>query len=133
MTVPPTTDEMLGQLKEALAQDDASGEPWGFVATLVMEWLKEKEVPPPPPPPVACKGFQWIGQPMDRCDGCGRPAWEHDYDERMKKGSSPFSGESEYLPWPTDVIGRWLDRGLITPGRAISMLSRIPNAQEGPT
>lgn len=59
---------------------------------------------PAPPEPVrepqeACEGFMWIGQSYEHCDGCSRPAWEH---EGMlgNRSDSPFEdGMPKVTPW----------------------------------
>lgn len=56
------------------------------------------EVKPEPEPP--CRAFRWIGQPFSSCDRCGKPAWEHDGEERLHDGASPFDpDELEFRPW----------------------------------
>jgi hypothetical protein len=42
------------------------------------------------PPRAPCGGFRWIGQSFAHCDGCGRPAWEHEGEMRLRDGASPF-------------------------------------------
>lgn len=44
----------------------------------------------PEPEQEPCRGFRWIGQSFKSCDGCGRPAWEHEGELRLRDGSSPF-------------------------------------------
>jgi hypothetical protein len=59
-------------------------------------------------------GFQWIGQTIASCDGCGRPAWEHEGIERyiFGKGDGPFSPvATKILPWTGNMLRRrqrWL-------------------------
>lgn len=58
--------------------------------------------------PEACRGFQWIGQSFATCDGCGRPAWEHEGELRLRAGAtiaSPVSSEHnwEMRPWGPGV------------------------------
>lgn len=54
---------------------------------------------PAPEPQSACEGFQWIGQSWEHCNGCSRPAWEHEGYEEMG-ASSPFGdGELKLAPW----------------------------------
>jgi hypothetical protein len=64
-----------------------------------------------------CEGFRWIGQPITSCDRCGRPAWEHAGEERLRKGAAlPFgTGEDpfEIRPWAATVLASWRRRGLI--------------------
>ncbi len=55
-----------------------------------------------------CVAFQWIGQPITSCDGCGKPAWEHDY----YRGS----------PWQDYLIATWLADGFISRQRAAALL-----------
>lgn len=45
---------------------------------------------PNPSPKEPCKGFRWIGQSFEHCDGCGKPYWEHAYDERFDRSKGPF-------------------------------------------
>lgn len=42
-----------------------------------------------------CPGFQWIGQSLRYCDGCGQPFWEHDYLQVLNrdKVTSPFADD----------------------------------------
>lgn len=56
----------------------------------------------PGPEPEPCKGFRWIGQSWATCDGCGRPAWEHDGMSVLAEGFSPFGTSEmawEVRPW----------------------------------
>ena len=46
-----------------------------------------------PPPSADCPGFQWVGQPICHCDGCGRPIWEHEYDR--VPGEGPFHDQKQ--------------------------------------
>ncbi len=50
---------------------------------------------------VTCRGFQWIGQSFAFCDGCGKPAWEHEGEMRLREGASLFSGSEDWelRPW----------------------------------
>jgi hypothetical protein len=48
---------------------------------------------------MACMGFRWIGQSFACCDGCGRPAWEHAGEMRLRAGATPFGGDWELRPW----------------------------------
>lgn len=41
-----------------------------------------------------CKGFQWIGQSWEHCDGCGQPYWEHDCMEGIDRDKGPFDQDS---------------------------------------
>lgn len=61
---------------------------------------------PAPEPPKACEGFRWIGQSWASCDGCGRPAWEHEGMAVLKEGSGPFGTgmDWEVRPW---APGHW--------------------------
>lgn len=56
---------------------------------------------PAPRPPKACEGFRWIGQSWASCDGCGRPAREHEGTAVLKEGSGPFGGDMDWevKPW----------------------------------
>lgn len=51
------------------------------------------------PPDPECRGFKWIGQSFASCDGCGKPAWEHEGIARIKQGGGPFGGPDW---WYTD-------------------------------
>lgn len=74
-----------------------------------------------------CQGFAWIGQPMTSCDRCGRPAWDHDYDEHWGGDLAPFgTGGWLLVPWPSKLIGSWLERGHIGRERAAALLSATP-------
>lgn len=42
----------------------------------------------------ACRGFRWIGQSFASCDGCGKPAWEHEGEMRLRDGAVPFGGDA---------------------------------------
>ena len=70
----------------------------------------------PVPEPEPCRGFRWIGQSFAHCDGCGRPAWEHEGMQTLRDGSSPFGGggmEWEVRPWEpgeAEAIRRKWDR-----------------------
>ncbi len=57
--------------------------------------------PEPEPEREPCRGFRWIGQPLTSCDGCGRPAWEHEGIEKLRDGAGPFGGEQDWevRPW----------------------------------
>jgi hypothetical protein len=69
----------------------ASGEPERQGAVTI---TPVPEVPP-------CPGFQWIGQPFTSCDRCGKPAWEHEGEMKLKPGGSfPFGDDTwEVRPW----------------------------------
>lgn len=57
---------------------------------------------PAEPEPEPCRGFRWIGQSFATCDGCGKPAWEHDGMLMLRPGSSPFGDSDmdwEVKPW----------------------------------
>jgi len=47
-----------------------------------------------------CKGFQYVGQSMEHCDGCGQPYWEHAYYQQPKPGTGLFDeGDHwDYVP-----------------------------------
>jgi hypothetical protein len=55
----------------------------------------------PVPDPEPCRGFRWIGQPFSSCDDCGKPAWEHEGEMRLKAGAPmPGPGDCwELRPW----------------------------------
>ena len=65
---------------------------------------------------TACRGFWWIGQSFSSCDECGRPAWEHEGEMRLRDGATPFGGDDcwELRPWgpgEADAIKRkWAGR-----------------------
>lgn len=49
-----------------------------------------------------CPGFQWIGQSFATCDGCGKPAWEHGGEMRLREGAKLViggTGDWELRPW----------------------------------
>jgi hypothetical protein len=48
-----------------------------------------------------CPGFQWIGQSFATCDGCGRPAWEHEGEMRLREGAKLTGSEDDWelRPW----------------------------------
>jgi hypothetical protein len=53
-------------------------------------------------PAPECRGFRWIGQPFTSCDGCGRPAWEHEGVMRLHDGAAITGVDSdvwELRPW----------------------------------
>lgn len=87
---------------------------------LVEEYLLHEPRPPKPP----CPGFAWIGQPITSCDNCGKPAWDHDYDQRVDRDASPFAHDGwKYVPWDADLIDGWRRNGYITPERAMHLLA----------
>lgn len=47
-----------------------------------------------------CKGFRWIGQSWDCCDGCGKPYWEHAYNQEFNRNMDPFGNEDCWLYVP---------------------------------
>ena len=53
------------------------------------------------PAPADCPGFRWIGQSFASCDGCGKPAWEHEGEMRLREGAGPFGGDGDWelRPW----------------------------------
>lgn len=72
-----------------------------------------------------CVAFQWIGQPITSCDGCRKPAWEHNY--REGAFPNPFS-QGTNIPWPDHVVYRWLQHGRINRERAASLLAvKVPS------
>lgn len=56
---------------------------------------------PAPKAAEPCPGFQWIGQPFTSCDGCGKPAWEHEGELRLRPGSALLAAGDcwELRPW----------------------------------
>lgn len=56
---------------------------------------------PAPEPPELCRGFRWVGQSFASCDRCGRPAWEHQGEERVREGATVLLGDDafEVRPW----------------------------------
>lgn len=84
-------------------KDVASSGPGAALAEAV-EWSrKPAALPPEPEAKPACRGFRWIGQSFATCDGCGRPAWEHDGIRRLREGAKTIFGGSdddwEVIPW----------------------------------
>lgn len=76
----------------------------------------ELEDPETPVADEPCEGFRYLGQPITSCDRCGRPAWEHAGEERLRKGALPFGADEdpfEIRPWPPSVLASWRRRGLI--------------------
>jgi len=73
--------------------------------------------------PEACEAFRWVGQPMNHCDDCGHPAWEHQYDRALPENAGPFGEEWECRPWPPDLIAQWRAQGLVGIDRAGWLLS----------
>ncbi len=51
--------------------------------------------------PEPCRGFRWIGQSFASCDECGKPAWEHEGEMRLRDGAGPFGGKDDWelRPW----------------------------------
>jgi hypothetical protein len=64
-----------------------------------------------------CNSFQWIGQPITSCDGCGKPAWDHDYREVAVVDSVRVDA-----PWAYWVVGDWLQHGVINQKRAVFLV-----------
>ena len=64
----------------------------------------------------ACVAFEYLGQPITSCDGCGRPAWEHDW----RDGAGGV-----HYPWSNAVIGSWLAKGWIDRERAATLLAAV--------
>ena len=62
--------------------------------------LKTTNLPDPNPPErEPCKGFQWIGQSFEHCDGCGEPYWEHTHDQQFNRDKGPFDEDCWlYMP-----------------------------------
>jgi hypothetical protein len=56
---------------------------------------------------------------MTSCDGCGRPAWEHDRRDALRNR----------LPWQSSVIAFWLDSELIDRRRAAELLMMTTEAR----
>lgn len=60
------------------------------------------------------EGFKWMGQPFTHCEGCERPAWEHDgWADNAE--DNPFSGKLKLRPWKPGererIEARWKPRG----------------------
>jgi len=68
-----------------------------------------------------CRAFQWIGQSIANCDGCGKPIFDHDGDSRSHGG--PFSGTFRLQPFDEQVIANWIINGWIDRQRAAYLLS----------
>ncbi len=68
-----------------------------------------------------CRAFQWIGQSIANCDGCGKPIFDHDGDSRSHGG--PFSGTFRLQPFDEQVIANWIINGWIDRKRAAYLLS----------
>lgn len=52
-----------------------------------------------------CRGFHWIGQTLESCDNCGRPAREHDGLMSQRRDAPLFSDDGLYIkPW-SEVYG----------------------------
>jgi hypothetical protein len=74
----------------------------------------------------SCEWFHWIGQPFWSCDACGRPAWEHKGDHRLKKDARIFpSSDDDWVgvPWKPGQAG------LIRQKWEPDMLARRPFAR----
>jgi len=67
-----------------------------------------------------CRAFQWIGQSIATCDGCGKPIFEHDGDSRPHGG--PFSGTFLLEPFDEAVIANWIINEWIDRDRAAYLL-----------
>lgn len=53
-----------------------------------------------------CRGFHWIGQTLESCDNCGRPARDHEGLMTLRRDAPPFSDGGWYVkPW-SEVFGR---------------------------
>ena len=68
-----------------------------------------------------CKAFQWIGQSINTCDGCGKPIFDHDGDSRSHGG--PFSDTFLLKPFDEAVIANWLINEWIDKKRAAHLLT----------
>jgi hypothetical protein len=72
---------------------------------LKAEWFLRSLLPEPdaaPTPEPDCPGFQWIGQSFATCDRCGKPAWEHESEMRLREGAKLAIGGAwdwELRPW----------------------------------
>lgn len=75
-----------------------------------------------------CQGFAWIGQRIDSCNDCGKPAWEHDGIMRINKDAGPFAPRNaEHLqPWAPAYIAQWLLNQRVSPERAAHLLAVKP-------
>jgi hypothetical protein len=64
------------------------------------EWARGEADAAPKAPPD-CRGFRWIGQSFASCDGCGRPAWEHEGELRLRQGATLLGGDDDFelVPW----------------------------------
>lgn len=68
-------------------------------------WHREHsgKLPADDDPREPCRGFRWIGQSFASCDGCGKPAWEHEGLLRLREGAVAIFGGSEddyeVQPW----------------------------------
>lgn len=72
-----------------------------------------------------CPGFAWIGQSWEHCDNCSQAAWDHDGMQHLKPDAGPFdcyADEWETRPWSDEIIGRWLQHGIIDRRRALELL-----------
>lgn len=82
---------------------------WERAAESLLRGLLPPERGEPAPSPKreakpACRGFRWIGQSFASCDGCGKPAWEHDGMLGLREGMTALSvgaGDDvwEVIPW----------------------------------
>lgn len=68
-----------------------------------------------------CRAFQWIGQSIATCDGCGKPIFEHDGDSHSHGG--PFSGTFLLKPFDEAVIANWIINEWVDRDRAAYLLS----------
>jgi hypothetical protein len=76
---------------------------WDDKAERFLRSLLPLEADPVPEVASDCPGFKWIGQSFATCDGCGKPAWEHEGEMRLRKGAKLVSagseGDWELRPW----------------------------------
>lgn len=44
-----------------------------------------------------CAGFQWAGQQLSTCEGCGHPYWEHTHEELPLSNAGPIGPASDWI------------------------------------
>lgn len=102
LTVQPYWAHLVNCSLKYQRQDGVS---LGDVAFMAREWAEARQAPATTTTPQAadCRGFRWIGQSFASCDGCGRPAWEHDGMRRLREGAKLLFGggedDWELIPW----------------------------------
>lgn len=88
--------ELIVSAKEMLEEIDRLGDgiplrlksAWGMLHSALVPFGAVEPIKEEPEPESACKGFQWIGQSWEHCNGCSRPAWEHEGYEEMGASSA---------------------------------------------